>query len=83
MTMTTAQKAFLASLPFAEVPPPRSEKLFVTLDATTEAVIEITIKSRGLGAIDPQTRRAPTARELHQVAGLLTRRVYQFHPTAD
>lgn len=71
------------STPFAEVPPARSEKLFLSLDATTEAVVEITIKTRGLGAIDPQNRRAPTARELHEVAGLLTRRVYQFHPSAD
>ncbi len=67
------------TLPFAEVPPPASEKLYLPLDATSEAVVEITIKTRGLGAIDPPTRRAPSAKDLHQVAELLTRRVYQFH----
>jgi hypothetical protein len=67
------------STPFAEVPPPTSEKLYLPMDATTEAIVEITIKTRGLGAIDPPTRRAPSAKDLHQVAELLTRRVYQFH----
>ncbi len=76
-------QAAINTLPFAEVPPPTSEKLYLPLDATTEAVIEITIKTRGLGAIDPPTRRAPTAKELHEVAGLLTRRVYQFTESSD
>lgn len=66
--------------PFAEVQPPTSEKLYLPLDGSTEAVVEITIKTRGLGAIDPPTRRAPSAKDLHQVAELLTRRIYQFHP---
>lgn len=71
-------------LPFAEgVTPPKTEKLFLPIDAHTDAVVEITIKTRGLGAIDPPTRRAPTAKELHQVAGLLTRRVYQFTESGD
>lgn len=73
----------VGQLPFAEVPPPVTEKLYLPLDATTEAVVEITIKTRGLGAIDPPTRRAPTAKELHTVAGLLTRRIYQFTPASD
>lgn len=73
----------LNEAPFAEVPPVKSEKLFLTLDATTEAVVTVEIKTRGLGAIDPQTRRAPTAKELHAVAGLLTRRVYQFTEYSD
>lgn len=32
---------------------------------------------------EPVTRRAPTVRELHEVAELLLRRVYQFHPITD
>lgn len=56
-----------------------SEKLYLPLDADSEAVMEITIHSRGLGALDPQTLRAPSAKELHLIADLLTRRLYQFH----
>lgn len=77
--MGTPLRDYQVATPFAEVPPPTSEKLYLPLDATTEAVVEITIKTRGLGAIDPPTRRAPSAKDLHQVAELLTRRIYQFH----
>lgn len=58
---------------------PRSERLYLSLGPDSEAVIEITVKTRGLGAIDPPSRRAPTAGELHEISGLLARRIYQFH----
>jgi hypothetical protein len=66
-----------------EIIPADSEILFLPLDQTSEAVLQVTIITSGLGAVDPPTRRAPTARELHQIAELLTRRTYQFHPFAD
>ena len=82
--------------PFAEVDPapsagrrlessPREgvERLYVPLSYDTEAIVEITIKSRGLGHIDPSKRSTPTAFQLDQVAHLLSRRIYRFSETAD
>lgn len=61
-------------------PAPTSERIYVTLDDANEATVEITITTRGLGAVDPPIRRAPTARDLHRLADSLARRIYQFHP---
>jgi hypothetical protein len=55
--------------------------LYIPLDQGKEAVLRIFIAEDGLGALDPQTRREPTARELSDVAKLLASCGYNFHST--
>jgi hypothetical protein len=62
---------------------PMTEKIYIPLGADTQALVEITIQTRGLGHIDPSKRRAATTHELHRVAVLLHRRCYQFHESTD
>lgn len=56
-------------------------RLYIPLDTGKEAAIAITIAEEGLGALDPQTRREPTARELSDIAKLLVSAGYHFSST--
>lgn len=58
-----------------------STTLYIALDHGKEAVLSIAIAEDGLGALDPQTRREPTARELSDVAKLLVSCGYNFNST--
>jgi hypothetical protein len=58
-----------------------STTLYIPLDDGREAVLNIAIAEDGLGALDPQTRREPTARELSDVAALLRSAGYRFNST--
>lgn len=60
---------------------PSSTTLYIPLDDGKEAVLAISIAEDGLGALDPQTRREPTARELSDVAALLRSAGYRFTST--
>ncbi|MBK1884122.1 hypothetical protein JIN85_17005 [Luteolibacter pohnpeiensis] len=67
----------------AIVPNPKQTTLFLPISSDAEFVVTVQVKTAGLGMIDPPTRRAPSAEELHLAAELLQRRVYQFHPSTD
>jgi hypothetical protein len=60
-----------------------TETIYVPILDGIQARVEIQIiqDSPFEGApLERPIRRAPTARELHTLADLLTRRIYQFHP---
>ena len=59
-------------------PAPKIETLHILLGADSEARIEITVTTDGLGAVDPPCRRAPTASELQVIARYILQRQYHF-----
>ena len=61
---------------------PATETIYIPILEGIQARVEIQIIEEPAipAALEPQLRRAPTARELHTIADLLTRRIYQFHP---
>jgi|ERR1035437_2116769 hypothetical protein len=59
------------------------ETLYLPLGEDVEALVTITIKRPGPGALDRPERSKPTVRELHDVTQALQRRVWQFHPIID
>lgn len=58
------------------------ETIFVPLAEGLSARVEIQVIQEPAAPTpgERQIRRAPTAGELHAIADLLTRRIYQFHP---
>jgi hypothetical protein len=62
-----------------------SEIIYLSLGEGLSAKVEIQmIQEPALPTPnEPVTRRAPTVRELHEVAELMLRRVYNFHPITD
>jgi hypothetical protein len=79
---SAAQIADLKSrvAPHARLSLKREQTLFLDIEDDLEAVVTIQIKNAVHGT--SAHRRPPTVEELHRIADLLCRRVYQFHPNA-
>lgn len=63
--------------------PDHSETLYLPIGEDVEAVVTITIKRPGIGALDRPVRSKPTVRELQQTTDALNRRIWQFTPVTD
>ena len=59
------------------------EILFVPISSEEQAVLTVEVETSGVGAVDPPTRRAPTARELERIARSLLARTWKFSSTLD
>lgn len=56
----------------------KTETLYIPLSATTEAVVTVTVREEGLGALDAITEKAPAPSEVELIARLIQAKRFMF-----